>query len=343
MKKIIALKNFFQLFFLITLIAFNGCTNNDLVNSNIGGYEYSLNVVNYSDQHFFLDTAYKSNFKDFSVDGTLDNPENIARQVSNDNFEVWIQTNSITTGRRYVSLLIDLPPIPASGFYDTSFYRAEQIQGKRYFGIFRKLLSTEFLVNNEAGYVSLKVNINNNDYIGVSYKETGTGRIYGKNSITYDRDTLILKMIKAGNVNPQHDTLAWAMKLRNIYRLPVSGIVQTGFEFKTYYISPLTLLPSAYLPGDGPLIEALGLGQYIPPDITIFNYIPGRTVIPETGDIIFPTLEPFNTTVDNASGGDTSLAFKDLYTKLKSEAHISPKANLYWLKGKVISPGSIAQ
>ncbi|MBN8569351.1 MAG: hypothetical protein J0M18_06945 [Ignavibacteria bacterium] len=343
MKKIIALKNFFQLFFLITLIAFNGCTNNDLVNSNIGGYEYSLNVVNYSDQHFFLDTAYKSNFKDFSVDGTLDNPENIARQVSNENFEVWIQTGNTTADRKFGSLIIDLPPLPLSGYYDTSFYQPRQIQGKRYFGLFRKLSSTEFLINYQAGYISLKTNLYENDYIGVSYKEIGTGKTYGTNSIAFTQDTLVLKMMKAGNVDPSIDTLAWAMKMRNIYRLPVSGIVQTGFEFKTYYISPLTLLPSAYLPGDGPLIEALGLGQYIPPDITIFNYIPGRTVIPETGDIIFPTLEPFNTSVANASGGDTSLAFKDLYTKLKSEAHISPKANLYWLKGKVISPGSIAQ
>lgn len=343
MTKIIALKFFFLLSFLTSLISFNGCTNNDLINSNVGGYEYSLNVVNYSDNHFFLDTAYKSNFKDFTIDGTLNNSENIARQVSNENFEVWIQTGNTTADRKFASLLIDLPTLPVTGDYNSSYYEPMQIQGKRYFGIFRKLLSTEFLVNNQAGYVSLKTNVNDNDYIGVSYKETSTGRIYGTNTVTYDRDTLILKMIKAGNVNPQHDTVAWEMKMKNIYRLPLSGIVQTGFEFKPYYVSPLTLLPSAYLPGDGPLMEALGLGQYIPPDITIFNYIPGRTVIPETGDIIFPTLEPFNTTVINASGGDTSLAFKDLYTKLKSEAYISPKANLYWFRGKVISPGSIAQ
>lgn len=342
MKKIIALKTFFIFSFLVILIHLHGCSN-DITNSNLGGVEYSLSAVNYSDYHYFLDTAYISNFKDFSEHGILTNPDNIARQVSNENFEIWVQTNNTTADRRYVSLLIDLPNIPANGFYDTSFYQAEQIQGKRYFGIFRKLSSTEFLINYQAGYVSLKVNVNENDYIGVSYKEIGTSKTYGTNSVNFFNDTLVLKMIKAGNVNPQHDTLAWAMKMKNIYRLPASGIVQTGFEFKPYYVSPLTLLPSAYLPGDGPLIEALGLGQYIPPDITIFNYIPGRTVIPETGDIIFPTLEPFNTTVVNASGGDTSLAFKDLYTKLKSEAYISPKANLYWIRGKLISLGSIPQ
>ncbi len=342
MKKIIALKTFFIFSFLAIIITLNGCSN-DITNSNLGGVEYSISAVSYSDNHFFLDTAYKSNFKDFSIDGTLDNAENIARQVSNENFEVWVQTSNTTADRRFASLLIDLPPLPASGDYNSSYYEPQYMQGKRYFGIFRKLNSSDYIINQQAGYVSLKTNVYENDYIGVSYKEIGTGKTYGTNSITFTQDTLVLKMMRAGSVNPATDTVAWAMKMKNIYRIPVSGIIQTGFEFKPYYVNPLTLLPSAYLPGDGPLIEALGLGQYLPPDITIFNYIPGRTVNPETGDIIFPTLEPFNTTVINASGGDTSLAFKDLYTKLKSEAYISPKANLYWLRGKVISPGSIAQ
>lgn len=343
MKKIIALKTFFIFSFLAILITFNGCSNNNIINSNLGGYQYSINVYNYSDNHFFLDTAYKSNFKDFADDGTLNNPDNIARQVSNENFEIWVETSNMSADRKDASLLIDLPVLPATGQYSDSFYTPQLIHGKRYYGIFRKLNPSDFLVNFQAGYVSFKTHISENDYIGVSYKEIGTQKIYGTNSVTSSHDTLVLKMMKVGNVNPQTDTVAWAMKMKNIYRLPLSGIVQSGFEFKIYYVNPLTLNPSAYLPGDGPLIEALGLGQYIPPDITIFNYVPGRTVIPETGDIIFPTLEPFNTTVVNASGGDTSLAFKDMYTKLKQEAQISPKAHIYWISGKAISPGSIEQ
>lgn len=101
MKKIIALKTFFIFTFLVIFISIHGCSNDNLTNSNLGGMEYSINVVNYSDYHFFLDTAYKSNFKDFSIDGTLDNAENIARQVSNENFEVWVQTNNTTADRKF--------------------------------------------------------------------------------------------------------------------------------------------------------------------------------------------------------------------------------------------------
>lgn len=343
MKKIIALNLFVMLFIPSFFLIFNGCSNIPVTNSDTGGQQYSIQVFNYSDNHFFLDTAYKSNFTDFMADGQLNSVENQLRQVSADNFEVWVQTSNTTADRKFASLSIDLPYISPGEDYKSSYYQPQQIQGKRYFGYFRKLTPTEFIINYSAGFVSLKTIASDNDFIGITYKENGTQRIYGTNSFTSTRDTLVLKMMKAGNINPETDTLAWAMKMKNIYRLPVSGIVQNGFEFKIYYISPLTFLPSAYLPGDGPLIEALGLGQYIPPDITIFNYIPGRTILPETGDIVFPTLEPFNTTVVNASGGDTSLAFKDMYTQLKTVAYISPKANLYLLRGKAISPGSIGQ
>jgi hypothetical protein len=347
MKKTIVLNMFFSLLFIslsiITFTAFNGCSNDSIINSNTGGQEYTINVYNYSDSHYFLDTAYKSNFKDYVDDGILSNPDNISRQVSNENFEVWVQTGNTNPDRKDASLLIDLPPLPSNGQYNDSFYTPQLIHGKRYYGLFRKLNPGDYILNYQAGFIGLRINISENDYVGVTYKETGTTRIYGTNSATTSRDTLVLKMLKVGNVNPSTDTVAWAMKMKNIYRLPLSGIVQNGFEFKIYYISPLTLLPSAYLPGDGPLMEALGMGQYIPPDITIFNYIPGRTVIPETGDIIFPTFEPFNTTVISASGGDTSLAFKDMYTKIKPEAINSPKAYLYMLRGKAISPGNIQQ
>jgi len=333
MKKIIALD---LLCMFLTFFSLSGCSN-DTVTNGPGGQEYRINVFNYSDNHYFLDTSYKSNFKDFEANGFLSSPENIARQVSTNNFEVWMQTSNTTADRKNASILIDLPPLPSGGSYDTSYYRPSVVQGKRYFGIFRKLSPSEYIVNYQAGYVSFKTNIQDMDYIGVTYKESGTGRTYGTNSVEFTGDTLVLKMIKAGNINPQTDTLAWTMKMKNIYRLPFSNVQQNSFEFKLYYVSPLTLIASAYLPGDGPLIDAMGLGQYTPPDYMVFNYLPGRTIIPETGDIIFPSLEPFYSTILNASGGDTSLVFKDLYTKLKTEASLSPKGNLYLMGGRITS------
>ncbi len=313
--------------------------------------DFNINVYNYSDNHYFLDTNYRKNFVDYMADGQLNSDSNYARQISPTNFEVWVQTQNTTADRKHASLLIDLPPLQnlPGGAYDTSYYRPDQIQGKRYFGLFRKLSATEYTVNSQAGFISLKTNVNDNDYIGVSYSTTGSGVVpaqtFGTNSNNYPQDTLILKMVKAGNINPDTDTLAWALKMKNIYRLPVSRIVEEGFQFNINYIDPSTLTPSPSLPNGKQLLDVVGLDKFTgkgpaPGPDNNFDFLAGRTVNTETGDIIFPTLEPFlqpildATKTTNLPNGDTSLVFKEIYTKLKTVASTSPNNSKYTLTGK---------
>jgi cell surface protein SprA len=309
--------------------------------------EFSINVYNYSDNHYFLDTAYKSNFTDFMEDGQLNSSANVNRQVSNENFQVWVQTTNTTADRKNASLLIDLPPVQetTSGFYDTSYYRPAQIQGRRYFGYFRKLSPTEYTINYQAGFVSLKTTVSDNDYIGVTYKEIGTQRTFGTNDITSDSSTLVLKMIKAGNTNPATDTDAWALKMKNIYRLPISRIVEDGFEFRVNYIDPNTPTPSPSLPNGRQLLDVVGLDRFIGkgPQLgqdNFFDFLVGRTVNTETGDIIFPTLQPFldpilaATVTSNPPNGDTNLVFREIYTQLKTVAAQSPNNSKYLITGK---------
>lgn len=299
--------------------------------------DFTINVYNYSDNHYFLDTAYRSNFTDYMADGFLEPGPNQDRQVSLDNFEVWVQTQNTTADRKNASLLIDLQPLTGPD-YDTTLYRPEQIQGRRYFGIFRKLSPTEYTVNTQAGFISLKTNVNDNDYIGVSYKEIGTGRRFGTNSVEFTKDTLVLKMVKAGNINPATDDMAWSLKLKNIYRLPVSRVVEDGFEFRVSYVDPSSLTQSPSLPNGKQVLEVVGLDKFVGkgpeqrPD-NYFDFLSGRTVNTETGDIIFPTLQPFLDPILSATG-DTSLVFREIYTKLKSEASISPNNSKYIITGK---------
>jgi len=307
---------------------------------------FTINVWNYSDNNYFLDTSYKSNFLDFVKDGFLDNPDNVARSVSLSNLEVYVQTTNTTSDRVVASLLVNLPPMPAGG-YDTSYLSPQQIPGKRYFGFFRKLAQTEYVINYSAGYISLKTNLNDGDYVGITYQTTGNQvtpvETYGMNSLQYPNQTLALKMIKAGNVVPQQDTLAWALKMKNVYRLPVSRIVEDGFELNVNYIDPAQQTPSPTLPNTIPagrqLLEILGLDRYIgkgPQEgqDKLFDFLEGRTINKETGDIIFPTLEPFNTDILAATGGDTTLVFREIYTKLKSEAQLSTNNSKYTITGK---------
>lgn len=301
--------------------------------------DFTINVYNYSDNHYFLDTAYRPNFIDFMADGQLNDPTAISKQISNENFEVWVQTQNTTADRKNASLLIDLPAMQdVGGVYDTSYYRPIQTPGRRYFGIFRKLSPTEYSINYQAGFVSLKTNVNENDYIGVTYKQIGTGKTFGTNSVNYTQDTLVLKMIKAGNINPATDTLAWELKMKNIYRLPVSRIVEEGFEFRVSYVDPSNLTQSPSLPDGKQVLQVVGLDRFIgkgPQEgqDNNFDFLSGRTVNTETGDIIFPTLQPFLDPI-LAATNDTTLVFREVYTKLKSEASISPNNSKYIITGK---------
>ncbi|MBS1514645.1 MAG: hypothetical protein JSS63_06420 [Bacteroidetes bacterium] len=345
MKKIIGL-NLLLTFFLS--IFYFGCHQSNPVNQILQQSDYEIKVWNYSDNYYFLDTNYKSNFIDFESDGVLNSSENISRRVSTENFEVWILTNSTTADRRMVSAIIDLPPLPGSAGYDTSYYAPRIIPGKRYFGLFRKLSPSEYIVNYSAGFIGLKNNISDNDFIAVSYREVGTGKTYGTNSLTFNNDTLVLKMIKTGNVSPQSDTLAWAMKMKNVYKLPSSNITEIGFELKIAFIDPANPIQSPTLPDGKSVLNVTGLDRYIGHGPAIgpdnnFDFITDRTIITETGDIIFPTTQPFydeilkETTNSNLPYGDTTLIVKSIYTKLKSEAAVSQNNSMYIIKGKLLN------
>lgn len=341
MKKIIALH---ALFFSL-LILLSGCTNGTIVNPTAEGQAFQINTYNYSDNHYLLDTIYKSNFIDFMAEGMLNTPENINRQISPDNFEVWVQTTNFTADRKFASMLIDLPSLPASGQYNDSFYVPGQIPGKRYFGLFRKLNSTEYYVNYQAGFIGLRINIPDNDYAGVTFKQNGTGQTFGTNSANFIQDTLVLKMIKAGNILPQTDTLAWEMKMKNVYRIPVIPILEGGFEFQVNFVDPANPTPSPSLPNGRTVLNVVGLDRFIGhgPQLgqdNYFDFLNGRTIITETGDVIFPILRPFydgilEATNNGFTGGDTTLICKAIYTKLKSEASIAPNNSMYIIKGRV--------
>lgn len=323
--------------------------------------EFSINIYNYSDNHYFLDTTYRSNFTDFMADGQLNSEGTYANRVSNTNFEVWVQTQNTTSDRKNASLWLELPTLQQFGTnYPDSFYtQANYTTNKRYFGLFRKLSSTEYTINYEAGFISLKTNVSENDVIGVTYSTLGYGstpvKTYGTNSNSFTQDTLVLKMVKPYSLDPAVDTLAWAMKMKNVYRLPVSRIVEEGFEFKVSYVDPRNLTPNPTLPNSNgrSVLDVVGLDRFLGKGPNLgqdnnFDFLVGRTVNSETGDVIFPTLQPFYDPILDATkgvvppNGDTSLVFKELYTKRRTEAQQSPGNSKYIITGKARGESGIS-
>lgn len=315
---------------------------------------FDLKVWDYSDNHFFLDTVYKSSFLDFYTTTSSISQRTDSLSVDDQSFEVWVQTDQTTTGYRRAAMYIDLPRLPASGKYSDTLKNINfNIQGQNASGIVRKLENSEYKLNRIAGYVSLNVSLPDNYFIGVAYKRTKTREQFG--TISTDsgnaQDTLILKMIKPENLVPAN-TLAWEHKLKNIYRLPVSRVVQDGFELEVKYLDNGNYIPT-FPPSQNiarNLLFILGLDRFTNgrsggPD-NKFDFIPGTTIDVENGYVIFPTLKPFLTNFseysENGNRIDSSFWYPQIYDRTKNDSRLQPNANNYVITGKARGESGIS-
>ena len=138
--------------------------------------------------------------------------------------------------------------------------------------------------------------------------------------------------------------------LKNRYSLGGTGIDKSNFEFHIdYQISGQTPMTDVAPPYNVGVMEMLGLDRYstdfsVKPD-KVFDYIKDVTIDEGRGEIIFPTVEPFDTLslykfLIKHSGIDStvaktladSFAYGAIYTKFYQDAMSDPR-NLYYMRG----------
>ncbi|MDD5362954.1 MAG: cell surface protein SprA [Ignavibacteria bacterium] len=315
---------------------------------------FQIPVYDYSDSHYFIDTLYKHSFLDTYNDSTgggfiqTDYVRQNRIDLASGSFEVWVQCdNTYPKKRLAVGQLLLGKRVPNG--YDTLLHNPTSIQGERYFGYYRKLEPDEYFVDDYAGFVSLKVSAQNL-HVAVAYRllrnaDTAFGK--GEN-MSLPTDTLVLKLIKADVESPIVAPLAWQLKMKNIYRLPVSKILEDGFNFDVVYVGNSNTATS-YLPNNispKPLIQIVKLDRYTsgtlsPPPDGKFDFRPGKTINKETGDIIFPTLQPFADEI-RLAGADTTIQYPEIYTQTKVTAQTSQKASYFFLKGSAKGESGIS-
>lgn len=221
---------------------------------------------------------------------------------------------------------------PSNGYPD-SLFKPGFISGTQFFGFYRKLEPGEYILNRIAGLITLRIELPENFTAGIVYK-TKNNKQYGVGSrdLPMNDDTMLLKMFKVGNLSPEVSPIAWELKMKNIYRLPVSEVINDSFFLDIYYKENDNYLRT--YPGSGiPLLQMLQLDKYVgntrlPPPDGIFDFLNGYTIIPLTGDIIFPSLYPFRDKIP-----DVNYKFEEIYTQGKNAAASSPKAQYYHIRG----------
>lgn len=121
-------------------------------------------------------------------------PRTDSLQIDDLTFEVWVQADVTFSGYRRAGLHVDLERLPSSGRYDDTLKSVPTpLQGTRAYGIVRKLAQSEYTLNKYAGFVSLKISLPENYFVGIAYRRTVTGEQYG----TISTDSGHLQMIRS--------------------------------------------------------------------------------------------------------------------------------------------------
>lgn len=290
-----------------------GETKEVSVSSGTTTQEFQIRAYDYSTNHYFIDTLYA----DVSPDLNLFNRYfgSPTPQVDNRYFvkdiQVWKSINVPTTDKskeREANAFIDLPGLNVNGEYDDSLRGSvDNIPGRVEYGRFLLLTpEVDYSIHEQTGFITLKTAINDQDILAVAYRvENGQGAsddfIYGEFLTPADTNTsqkLILKLVKPKGLQPSYRT-AWKLQLKNIYPVGSRNLKLDGFDFNIQYEIEGGEAVSEVQGTSGTVrfLNAFGLdlldASSQPNPDNKFDYRPGITIFPATGEIIFPTLQPF--------------------------------------------------
>jgi cell surface protein SprA len=211
----------------------------------------------------------------------------------------------------------------------------------------RLLSESEYSVNLNLGYISLRSALNSDEVLAVAYDYTADGKTYKVGEFSTDGvdapQTLVLKLLKGTNLSPNINT--WKLMMKNIYDLNAYQLSKDGFVLDVMYQNDETGSYINYLPlgTNRILLDILNLDKLNSQlDLMkdgVFDYVEGITVNSSSGKIIFPTIEPFGKSLGEAIGviPDSTMykkyVYSTLYSNTRTVAEQDAEHNKFKLKG----------
>jgi len=316
--------------------------------------DFTIKAYDYSTNHYFLDTLYASTapglniFNDYFGQAT---PIQHVQYFVN-NIEVWRSVTVVAVDRskeRNANAYINLPPLTAGKKYSDKLRGdISAVPGQSETGRFVLLTpGVDYTLHPETGFITFNTQVQDNDIIAVAYRvengpSTSDDLFYGEFLNSAGADTtskLVLKLIKPRNLQPGGNFAeAWKLLLKNIYPIGGRNIKKEGFEFKIKYQldgqDPVTELSTPA--GPVKLLNAFGLDlidvSNNPNPDDIFDYRPRLTIFPATGEIVFPTLEPFGKDLNPSI--PKSFAYQSIYDTTKTFARQNNLKDKWLMTGK---------
>jgi len=237
----------------------------------------------------------------------------------------------------------------------------------------RKLSPNEYSFNEQLGFLSLNTRLRPNQSLAVAYNYTYTANcddVYNVGTLAGDGTqfsnpagdstepdssrmpeapkVLFTKLLKATNQvtnNPQ-----WDLMMKNVYPLRAAQLNPEEFQFDIFFEDDTDGTLKKFIPVEGfknrPLLEVFGLDRLNrfndPQADGIFDFVPGVTIIPSSGSVVFPVLEPFGSSLDQLLGPELSQRYKfqQLYDTSVTIARLSLERNKFLMAGEVKSATS---
>ena len=271
--------------------------------------KFEIRAYDYSTNHFFIHEMYADPVLNI-FNNYYGNPvPKVNTPLRVKDIEVWKTFNGISNQyERKGNAYIDLPNRRGGEIYSDQLRDSTRKSIPGVEVIDHRFIKLEkdidYVIHWETGFITFKTQIQEQDAIAVAFVVENTLNTkdddiyYGEfiNDLQSAKvSRLVLQLVKPPNLQPQFKK-AWQLQLRNIYPIGGRDVKEEGFTLGMNY----------RVEGEEPqnnfkgvkLLEAFGLdktdksGTSTQPD-GAFDFFPNRTIFPNTGEIIFPVLQPF--------------------------------------------------
>ncbi len=214
----------------------------------------------------------------------------------------------------------------------------------------RKLSPTEYTFHPNLGFISLNVNIQPDQVVGIAFEYSYKDSIFQvgeiaedvpQNTDTTTQNVLFVKMLKG--TTQRVDLPTWDLMMKNIYSIGAFNVAREDFRLDIYYEDPgqgkKRFLPETNLAGV-PLLRVFNLDrlnvQNDPQPDGVFDYVEGITINTRNGRIIFPVLEPFGSALGKKFSNPADSArfvYSQLYNSTLTNAREFAEFNRFTIEG----------
>lgn len=226
-----------------------------------------------------------------------------------------------------------------------------------------------YTVHKELGYISLNVNVQPDQVVGVSYQYSYNGEVYQVGEFANDVPNLEQSYQSRNNPDPtpvdttrrsqtvvftkmlksatqRIDLPMWDLMMKNVYNIGAYNVNREDFLLDIYYDEPgggerrFLNEPTERNVNKVPLLRFFNLDnlnvQGDPFPDGVFDYVVGLTINPRNGRIMFPVLEPFGSSLTkkftNANIAE-KYSYQVLYDSTVTRAREYPDKNRFVIRG----------